>query len=173
LLNGRVHMAISIVLHSHFLLRPEESREVTWSAIPMFDDNRLSRYPNVFSIIGIGKPKMRRSLAHAKFQFVTIECPVIAGILGRVNASVAKSQWRSPLWEGMAHVPDQLWRTALRHFGLGLFSFTSTGLRGGFAADFFLRTQDAPRLLRRGRCISLQTLEICAGRHLYRSLPAL
>lgn len=45
------------------------------------------------------------------------------------------------------------------HIGLELYGFTLAGLRGGGATDFFLRLQDVPRLLRRGRWTSLQALE--------------
>jgi hypothetical protein len=146
LLNGRTRMAIITVLQSHYLLRPEESRQVSWSSIQIFDDNRLGRYPSVFGIIGIGKPKMRRSLAHATFQFVTIECPVIAGFLRRVKALLPCDSWCSPIWEGMPHVPDQLWRAAMRYSGSELHGFALAGLRGGGACLHLAERVDATLL---------------------------
>ena len=88
LMQGKVRIAVLILISHHGLLRPSEARAVCWKDFA-FMDHEHNPYPNVYGVINITQAKTRRLRSHATHQYVTIESKILAEFLQTVVASFA------------------------------------------------------------------------------------
>ena len=147
------------LLQFHCLHRPEEARQTRWRDLVVLTPAMRARFPGVAALAGVGKPKTRRLPTHGTRQFVIITDEVLAAFLGRVLSTVPEQCLDEVLWPGAVHVPARLWKYACRELGAASLQIPWSGLRGGGATDYFLRTQDIEGLRRRGRWSNIRTLE--------------
>ena len=156
LMQGKVRIAVLILISHHGLLRPSEARAVCWKDFAFMDPEH-NPYPNVFGVINITQSKTRRLRSHATHQYVTIESKILAEFLQTVVASLAPGRLHERVWPVAGQPLRDWWRGALG--SLGVSGFMWHGLRGGGTTDYWLRNQNLPALRRRGRWANEKTVE--------------
>ena len=152
-------LALITLLGHHALLRPEEARCLRVSDIVIFEAGECERFPGIFGVLKLTKPKTRRSTAHSAQQHVLLECRHLARWLGWILRPLRGGGDDRVIWRGGAAEHIRLWRRGMSALGVGDIPWTPAGLRGGGATEFFLRTRDVLSLRRRGRWSQLATLD--------------
>jgi|OM-RGC.v1.029337010 hypothetical protein len=106
-----------MLISHHCLLQPEEARALRFSDIGISSAEDQVRFPNVYGVVKILKPKTRRLASHAQAQHVIIQDPGLACFLARFKSTTPDSQHDSKNFTGSVSVYNSLWRACLRLLG--------------------------------------------------------
>ena len=134
---------------------------MTWSDVVIFGPDRVARFRNAYGLVVVREPKTRRLAAHAAAQHVPIEDETLTRFLGACKSCLCKNNHEQRIWAGTPQAFSFRWTKIVRKFnkwGLCV-HFTVGGLRGGGATEHFLKHQNVPLLMRRGRWTQLNTLD--------------
>ena len=118
----------------------------------------FERYPNVFAILRVTKPKTRRIHSAATVQHVVVQDRALATFLRRTWDDIPPARMSELIWTQTAAVHGYRFKQAVQHVAPKV-GWTLAGLRGGGATDFYLRTMDVTSLRRRGRWAQLATVD--------------
>ena len=93
---------------------PESAGGATlWPSVPL----TASAYFNSFGIAGIGQPKTRRLVVHARRQYVLLECTGIANFVRRLLETVPTSARSQPIWTLPPERHFTLFKQVLKRLG--------------------------------------------------------
>ena len=116
------------------------------------------RYPNVFAIVRITKPKTRIIHSAATVQHVVVQDQHLAEMLQRAWHKIPAHPYHEVIWSENHTVHGYRFKQLLKSV-TGSAAWTLAGLRGGGATDFYLRIMDVMSLRRRGRWAQLSTVD--------------